>query len=73
MAPIYQEIIDWALSQQQYETTHNDPAPLTTAQRKALLDLHLLIKPPPAISPEPELGSTDWVSLLHRESNPTLL
>lgn len=60
-SPIYLDLAAWAASQSEFETKNGEPAPLNSAQRKALLDLHKAIKPPPP-------GSTDWVSLLHRKS-----
>ncbi|KAH6654128.1 hypothetical protein BKA67DRAFT_564250 [Truncatella angustata] len=62
----YQDIIDWALSQQNHEATHGQPAPLNQSQRKMVLDLHQIIKPVPQLLTAPDIGDTDWVSLLYR-------
>jgi hypothetical protein len=65
---VYESVIKWAFSQQQYEAANGHAAPITVAQRKALVDLHELItpRPPPAPLQEPEIGDTNWVGLLHR-------
>ncbi|KAK6071594.1 rRNA-processing protein [Seiridium cupressi] len=70
---VYQDVIDWALSQQQHEAASGQAAPLTPTQRKALLELHQCVKPAAPPPSEPELGDTDWISLLHRyrQANPT--
>jgi hypothetical protein len=62
---VYQDLISWARSQLDYETANGHPAVLGQAQRKALLSLHETVKSPQR---EPEIGSTNWVSLLHREA-----
>lgn len=62
---VYQDVANWALAQQEHEQKNGEPAALTQAVRKALMDLHKLIKPSP-VPKEPELGDTNWIGLLHR-------
>lgn len=64
---IYQDVIDWALSQQTSEAVNGQPANLAPTVRKALLELHQLVKPAPSTLAEPDLGDIDWISLLQRK------
>ncbi|KAI1375048.1 hypothetical protein F4677DRAFT_446955 [Hypoxylon crocopeplum] len=57
----YQKIQNWITRQQEYETTHSTPAPLTEAQRKLLEKLELTLPPETPPLPGPELGNTNWV------------
>jgi hypothetical protein len=68
---VYQDIIDWAHTQQNYEAANGEPAPLDDMMRNTVLDLHQLLKPESSIPPGNELGNTDWISLLNRMILPT--
>ncbi|KAK8083642.1 hypothetical protein PG996_002423 [Apiospora saccharicola] len=62
-ANIYSDILQWVNMQQQLEIS-GQVSTMTAAQRKAVKDLHQLIKPRGPIT-EPELGRQDWIGLLN--------
>ncbi|KAK8140348.1 hypothetical protein PG984_000414 [Apiospora sp. TS-2023a] len=62
-ANIYSDILQWVGMQQQLEIS-GQASTMTAAQRKAIKDLHQLIKPRGPIT-EPELGRQDWIGLLN--------
>lgn len=66
---VYEDLINWARTQLDYEAANGHPPVLGQAQRQALLNLHAMVRPPSptAAAREPEIGSTNWVGLLHRE------
>lgn len=64
-ATVYSDILQWVNMQQQLEVS-GQASTITTAQRKAVKDLHQLIKPRAPIA-EPEMGRQDWIGLLNRE------
>jgi hypothetical protein len=64
-ASVYAAIQNWILQQQEHEATFSEPAPLTDAQRKAILDLELAVVPATAQQPEPEIGDVNWIGLLN--------
>lgn len=76
MAPLpptlYGQVLEWVTQQQQLELA-GEPAAMTAAQRKALMELHRLVKPAEV---EPPLGAgIDWISRLnlYRQANPTTM
>lgn len=64
-ANIYSDILQWVNMRQQLEVS-GQASTMTAAQRKAVKDLHQLIKPRAPVT-EPELGRQDWIGLLNRE------
>ncbi|ROW12278.1 hypothetical protein VMCG_00440 [Cytospora schulzeri] len=66
---LYAEVKAWIAQQEAFEKATRTPARLTNAQRKALETLRV----PLSVTPPPELGDMDYVSLLHRyrQANPT--
>lgn len=60
---MYAEVKAWIASQEAFEKATKTPAPLTNAQRKALEVLRL----PLSVTPPPELGNVDYISLLNSE------
>lgn len=66
---LYAEVKAWIAQQEAFEKATKTPAPLTNAQRKALEVLRL----PLSVTPPPELGNVDYISLLnrYRQANPT--
>ncbi|KAI2472021.1 hypothetical protein F4781DRAFT_46542 [Annulohypoxylon bovei var. microspora] len=62
----YQTIQNWISRQQEYESTHSEPAPLTDAQRKLLEKLEIVLPPETPPQPEPELGdpNSNWIGVL---------
>ncbi|KAK7989710.1 hypothetical protein PG989_010025 [Apiospora arundinis] len=61
---VYNDILQWVNMQQQLEIS-GQPTTMTATQRKAVRDLHQLIKPRAPVM-EPELGKHDWIGLLNR-------
>lgn len=59
---MYAEVKAWIAQQEAFEKATKTPAPLTNAQRKALEVLRL----PLSVTPPPELGHVDYISLLNR-------
>lgn len=57
---LYAKVKAWISQQEAFEQTAKQPAPLTNAQRKALEVLRI----PISVTPPPELGDVDYVSLL---------
>ncbi|KAI1393718.1 uncharacterized protein F4822DRAFT_22125 [Hypoxylon trugodes] len=60
----YRTILNWIIQQQEYESSHPDPAPLTEVQRKCLEKLELSLPPATPPQPDPELGDDNWVGTL---------
>lgn len=58
---LYAQVKAWIAQQEAFEQTAKQPAPLTNAQRKALE----LLRAPISVTPPPELGDVDYVSLLN--------
>lgn len=72
---IYQEVKAWIAQQEAFEAQYNRPAPLTDAQRMALLNLRLATTTPtpspPSLSPAVPPGSpVNYVGILTGKSNP---
>ena len=60
---LYSQVIEWVAQQQQLARA-GQPATMTAAQRKALIELHQLVKPADV---EPDFqGGAEWISFLNR-------
>ena len=74
MAPIppnlYGQVVEWVTRQQQLALA-GEPATMTAPQRKALIELHQLVKPAEV---EPDIGTgAEWIGLLNRRFSLFLL